>query len=108
MTEPTSASASSASQLKTVLYKNFLLKKRAYKTTCCEIFSPALFLSVLVLGYTLSSTNYYGEGNYAKTELNLAPLTSTILPVLNAQQSGNQTLGIDLFGGFGRRQRMRR
>ena len=34
-----------------VLHKNWTLKKRAWKTTICELVSPSLFLSILVLGY---------------------------------------------------------
>ena len=102
--------ASSVSQLKTVLHKNLLLKRRAYKTTFCEIASPALFLSILVLGYYLSSTDHYAEGMYAKTTLSVAPLAYAILPIFEAT-STNESLGLGLFdglgGGLGRRQRRR-
>ena len=37
------------SQLVTMLHKNWTLKKRAWKTSLCELFSPAIFLSLLVL-----------------------------------------------------------
>lgn len=74
---------SSASVLWCILKKNFLLKRRAYKTSLCELFSPALFLSILVLGYALSSVDYISAGVYAATTLELGPLLSAAQPLLD-------------------------
>ena len=75
--------ASSSSVLGCMLKKNLILKRRAYKTTLCELFSPALFLSILVLGYALSDVDYISAGIYAATTLRLEPLLSALQPVLD-------------------------
>ena len=70
---PAPAEARRSSQLKAVLRKNVLLKRRAWKTSCCEILSPALFLSILVLGYYLSDITYIAAANYSMTTLFFGP-----------------------------------
>ena len=75
--------ASSGSVLWCILKKNLLLKRRAYKTTLCELFSPALFLSILVLGYSLSDVTYLDAGIYAATTLRLEPLLEAAQPLLD-------------------------
>ena len=72
--------ASPRQQLGAVLRKNLLLKRRALKTSCCEVLSPCLFLGILVLGYYLSSTDYYAAGIYAALNLKLAPLVDVSMP----------------------------
>ena len=81
MSSPTRARGSS--QLGAILRKNLLLKRRAPKTTCAEVLSPPLFLSILVLGYFLSETEVYGVGIYASTEVNVASLISTLGPLVS-------------------------
>ena len=75
--------ASSASTLWAVLHKNAILKRRAWKTSICEIASPAIFLSVLVLGYALSDVTYIPSGVYASTTLRLDPLVRAAGPILS-------------------------
>ena len=81
MSSPTRARGNS--QLGAILRKNLLLKRRAPKTTCAEVLSPPLFLSILVLGYFLSETKVYGVGIYASTEVNVASLISTLGPLVS-------------------------
>ena len=81
------ALASSASTLWAVLRKNAILKRRAWKTSICEVVSPAIFLSVLVLGYLLSSVTYIDAGIYAATTLQLTPLIDAIQPLVDGGAS---------------------
>ena len=78
---PPSDARSSSSQLKAVLRKNMLLKRRAWKTSLCELLSPALFLSILVLGYYLSDIDYFAAASYARTTLLLGPLLDALAPL---------------------------
>ena len=41
-------------QLGALIWQHAVLKRRAPRTTCCELLSPAIFLAVLVLGYAFS------------------------------------------------------
>ena len=86
--EPGFQRARSGAQLGAVLRKNWLLKKRAWKTTCAEIFSPPLFLSLLVLGYTLSDNENFTAGIYAATNLEIGPIISALAPLAAGVGSG--------------------
>ena len=66
-----------------LLKKNWILKRRAWKTSLCELFSPALFLSLLVLGYALSRVDYFSSGIYASSMLDLDPVLRAIQPILD-------------------------
>lgn len=66
--------ASGCAQLRAVLRKNARLKRRGWCTTCCEILSPALFCSILVLGYTLSDEVLFNASMYASLKFDLVPL----------------------------------
>ena len=84
--------------------KNLLLKRRSWKTTFCEIFSPALFLSMLVLAYYLSDITYREAGIYARTTLNLGPLLDALEPafgVAGSSASPGAGLGACISGGVG-------
>ena len=79
LTIPSTAStaplrARSSSQLRAMMWKNALLKRRAWKTTLAEFFSPPAFLAVLVLGYSLSSTTYIDASIYATSTLDIDTL----------------------------------
>lgn len=85
---PAPAEARRSSQLKAVLRKNVLLKRRAWKTSCCEILSPALFLSILVLGYYLSDITYIAAANYSMTTLFFGPFLEALAPLARASSTG--------------------
>lgn len=61
-------------QLRSALWRQALLKRRAACATCCELTSPALFLCILVLGYYLSDPEAFPSAVYAMLNLDLAPL----------------------------------
>jgi hypothetical protein len=86
---PLPAEARKSNQLKAVLRKNVLLKRRAWKTTCCELFSPALFLSILVLGFYLSEVDYIAAANFARTTLQLGPLLDALAPLATASSTAS-------------------
>ena len=65
-----------------VLHKNWTLKKRAWKTTTCELVSPSLFLSILVLGYYLSNVRTFAPSIYSATQLEVGPLLDAARPLL--------------------------
>ena len=65
-----------------VLHKNWTLKKRAWKTTICELVSPSLFLSILVLGYYLSNVRTFAPSIYSATQLEVGPLLDAARPLL--------------------------
>ena len=89
--EPRVAHASS--QLKAMLWKNVLLKRRALKTTLAEFLSPPAFLGILVLGYTLSSVTYIDAKQYANSTLDIATITGTF--------SSDSDSNVDLMGARG-------
>jgi hypothetical protein len=79
------------SQLNAVLRKNWLLKKRAWKTTLCELVSPPLFLSILVLGFYLSDVTNIPAGNYASTNLYVGPILDAVAPLTGGTCSDGGT-----------------
>ena len=60
--------------LRAVLRKNALLKRRAWKTTVCEIAAPPLFLSLLTIAYLMSKDDGIDAGIYASTTIELDDL----------------------------------
>ena len=56
--------------LHAVLRKSFILKRRAPKTTLCQLLSPPLFACVLVLAYSYTSDDDTWEPSAFKTNGN--------------------------------------
>ena len=84
--------ASSTRQLGAVLRKNARLKRRSCCVTCCELFSPAIFCCILVLGFNLSSEEYIKAGLYAALSFDVAPLVDLHpLTKLRAVKTSNST-----------------
>ncbi|KAJ1623329.1 hypothetical protein T492DRAFT_912663, partial [Pavlovales sp. CCMP2436] len=61
-------------QLRALLRKNWLLKRRAPVTTAFEVLLPVLFMCLLVFGFTLSEVEVFGEGVYNGQYVNVAGL----------------------------------
>ena len=87
--------ASSARQLGAVLRKNARLKHRSCCVTCCELFSPAIFCCILVLGFNLSSEEYIKAGLYAALSFDVAPLVDLALEVGEFDVDSNGTVDLD-------------
>lgn len=90
-------------QLRAVMHKNLLLKRRAWKTSCCEILAPALLMSVLVLGYSLSEKEYISAAIYAMTTLELGPLAQALTPILDPNYEPPVPCEAGDCGGYHRR-----
>eukprot|EP00667_Euglena_gracilis_P011025 EG_transcript_11238 len=52
------------SQLRNVLHKTWLLKRRAPLGLCCELLVPLLVIGAMALGYMVSATSVVPAGNY--------------------------------------------
>jgi len=78
-------SSSTWSQVKAMLTKNAILKKRAWRNTLLEVLSPVLLLAVLSIGYSLSLDDVYNVPaiNYARTEYPLNTISRALLEALN-------------------------
>jgi len=61
-------------QLRSTLWKNLLIKRRAPRSTLCELVSPSLFILILVLGFYLSDIASYSAASYAVLTLDVGPL----------------------------------
>ena len=79
-------------QLGAMMWKNSLLKRRAWKTTTCELVSPVLFIGVLVLGYSLSDSDSYPERTHASQTINLGALLSSASNAANIGRPGSNLL----------------
>jgi len=66
-------------QLRVSLWKHVLVKRRAPKATVCELVSPALFISILVLGYYLSDPAQFPAAIYAAIRLDIGPLLELVI-----------------------------
>lgn len=51
-------------QLRNVLHKTWLLKRRAPLGLCCELLVPLLVIGAMALGYMVSATSVVPAGNY--------------------------------------------
>lgn len=96
-------------QTRALLYKNLLLKTRTPIATFLELFSPALFMYILVLGYTLSEIRFKEARTYASWEFDFpSPLVTSLLENLELESiggNGGLDLDLDLLGnvsGVGR------
>ena len=65
--------------LRAVLRKDFLLKRRSPRTTLCQIFSPPLLASILVLAFSYSSKQEFGAATYAVLHLRAGPMLAAAL-----------------------------
>ena len=77
-------------QIKMVLYKNWLLKKRSKCASCCEILVPMIVMGVMVFGFKLSSDELILANNYDE----IFTLTG---PTPNITGSGRLSNLTDLF-----------
>ena len=93
-------------QLRSTLWKNLLIKRRAPRTTCCEITSPALFICILVLGFYLSSIDSYPEAVYAAIRLDVGALLELAVGFTSGAADPGAFSATSLLGGnrrvFGR------
>jgi hypothetical protein len=93
--------ASCMQQTMALVRKNLLNKMRTPTGTILELISPALFMFILVLGYTLSDVNYRLERVYTQWRFDIPGglIGSAITSVLGGVDLGDTVLG-DL-GGVG-------
>ncbi len=88
--------ASCMQQTRALIAKNLLNKVRTPMGTILELLSPALFMWVLVFGYSLSEERFRNMGSYAQWEFDLPNeiLGSNILSLIDetAQTSTNDRL----------------
>ena len=65
-------------QRRALLGVHATLKRRAPRTTCIEIFSPAAFLLILVIGYSFSHVSHFDAAVYAVLKLDMLPLIQVV------------------------------
>jgi hypothetical protein len=93
--------ASCMAQTTALVRKNLLNKIRTPTSTIFELFSPALFMMVLVLGYSLSEESFRDEGIYSSWDFSLPNpvLTSSLFSILGDSVDVDNV--IDELGGGG-------
>ncbi|GBG84246.1 hypothetical protein CBR_g38217 [Chara braunii] len=60
---------SSRQQLRALLRRQWILKKRSWCQTVFEVVSPMLMMSVLVLAYSFTTVDHYDSAEYAGSEV---------------------------------------
>ncbi|KAG8470313.1 hypothetical protein KFE25_008734 [Diacronema lutheri] len=79
-------------QLRALLRKNWLLKRRAPVTTAFEVLLPVAFMMLLVIAFQLSSVDEYDEGVYNGQHVDLDGLVQSLGGI-----AGISTLGSTRF-----------
>ena len=71
-------------QLVALLRKNGIQKRRTIRTTCCELFSPVLMITVLVLAYNLSEVTYKRANMYTEMKVDLPGPIGDVLDLVSS------------------------
>jgi len=81
-------------QLRATLWQQALVKRRTPRATCCALVSPALFISICVVGYHLTDPETFDAAIYAVIALDVGPLLSLAVEFASGPGAGGG-------GGFG-------